>query len=362
MTRLLSLIKKEFLAIRNDKKSLAVVIAPPLIQLLIFSFAVTMDIKHIDIAVLDRDGTQQSRELIREMRYSSHIRSISRVESYGEGRELIDRQKVLVLMVIPSQFGADLHHRAAKIQLILDGRRSNTAQIAEGYLSQMIRQYQERVTGASPVAIEPRNFYNPNLNNFWWILPNLFCGIMMIVAIILTALSVARERELGTFEQILVSPLSSFEIMMGKLIPALMISLGEASLILLIILYGFGVPFNGSVAILYVGIGIFLFSISGVGLFISALSKTQQQAILGAFVFMLPSYLLSGFATPVENMPLWLQPYTDIIPLKYFLQLAKGTFLKDITLAEAWDLMLPMLLIGVVTLGVSMKIFKSRMA
>ena len=356
--RLLALIKKEFLAIRNDKKSLFVVIVPPMIQVLIFSFAATLEVKHVELAVLDKDGSAQSRELIRTFAGSAYVHRVMRARSYADVQTLIDRQRALMVVVIPDGFAAQLGTSRSAIQVILDGRRANTAQIALGYLNQMVQTFSAAQGIRAPVSLTPRNFYNANLDNFLWIVPHLFGSITMVVAMILTALSIARERELGTLDQVLVSPLRPLEILLGKLLPALLISVVEATVILIAALLFFGAPLVGSPGLLYLGVIAFLFSISGVGLFISTISRTQQQAILGAFVFLLPSFLLSGFATPVRNMPEWLQPFTDIIPLKYFLQLIKGVMLKGIGPAETWPLIWPMLGLGVVFMLVAVTVFR----
>ena len=204
--------------------------------------------------------------------------------------------------------------------------------------------------------------YNPNLDNFWWILPNLVGTISMIVALLLTALSVARERELGTFEQILVTPLSSTTLIIGKTIPPLLISIIDASFIFVLSVVFFGVPFVGSLFILLLGIISFLFSIVGLGLFISSVVSTQQQGILGAFVLLIPYILMSGFATPVENMPEWLIPFTDIVSLKYFLILLKGVFLKDIGFDIALTLIIPMLILGFISLLCATLMFRKKVA
>ena len=359
--RLFALIRKEALAIKNDKKSLFVVIVPPLIQVMMFSFAATLEVKHIDLAIFDQDGTHASQELIQEFKGSSYVQKLLRVHNNNEISELINTQQVLAVLVIPSGFGKELLSAKANVQLLLDGRRSNTAQIAEGYLSSIVQTFfLSKQSSSSAVNIQTRFFFNPNLSNFWWIVPNLFGTITMVVAMLLTALSIARERELGTFDQILVSPLRPFEILIGKLVPALLISLSESLLILLAALYLFGVPLMGSLTILYTGVIVFLFSISGIGLFISAISNTQQQAILGSFVFLLPSILLSGFATPVENMPLWLQPLTALTPLKYYLVLIKGVFLKDISWGIAWTQIVPMFFLGIISMSIAMIFFRRR--
>ncbi|BAK73219.1 ABC transporter permease [Arcobacter sp. L] len=360
LQRLLALIKKEILAIRNDKKSLMVVIIPPLVQVIIFSFAATLEVKNIDLVLLNQDGSQKSQELIRNLQGSNYIKSLKFVKSYEEGKEKIDIQDAIGFLIIPNNFAKNLEKGNSNIQIILDGRRSNTSQIVEGYLNQIILNYLKKDEITSKIHIIPRNFYNPNLDNFWWIVPSLFCSISMVVAMILTALSIAREKELGTFEQILVSPLNSVEILLGKLLPALIISTIESSFILFVAIFLFGVPLNGSIWLLYLSVVVFLFSMSGIGLFISSISNTQQQAILGSFIVMLPSFLLSGFATPISNMPAWLQTFTDFIPLKYYLELIKGIFLKDISFSIALNSLIPMFLFGIISLYGTLLFFKNK--
>ena len=280
--RLFALIKKEFLAIKNDKKSLMVVVLPPIVQVILFSFAATLEVKNINLALLNQDDSYKSKELIKDLGSSSYIKSLNIVKSYEDGKYEIDKQKVIAFIVIPSNFSKDLEKGSSKIQVIFDGRRSNTSQIVEGYLNQIILNHYKKEQLNSKINIISRNFYNPNLENFWWIVPSLFASISMVVAMLLTSLSIAREKELGTFEQILVSPLSSIEILLGKLLPALFISVLESTFILFVAIYFFGVPLNGSIWLLYLSATVFLFSMSGIGLFISSISNTQQQAILGS--------------------------------------------------------------------------------
>ena len=357
--QLLALMKKEFLAIWSDKKSRTIIIIPPLMQLFIFSFAVTLEVKNIDIAVLDRDNSTKSQEIIRNLSYSNSFTNIYRLESQEQLKEYIDTQKAILAISIPQNFAQKIaKNEEVDIQIIGDGRKSNSAQIAQSYIQTAI----SKVVNSQAInnTIVSRNLYNPNLDNFWWILPNLMGSLSMLVALLLTALSVARERELGTFEQLLVAPLSSTILIIGKTIPPLLISVVEASIIFLVAIIFFKVPFVGSVFILFLGLISFLFSIVGIGLFISSISSTQQQGILGAFVLMVPYILMSGFATPVENMPQWLIPFTDIISLKYFLILLKGVFLKDISFDMAIAQIVPMLVLGFVSLFFASWMFRKK--
>ncbi|RXJ66491.1 hypothetical protein CRV08_12795 [Halarcobacter ebronensis] len=355
--QLLALIRKEFLAIWSDKRSRLVIILPPMLQLVLFAFAVTLEVKNVSIGVLDRSNSYESQELIRALKYSDRFSQVLFLKGNKDLEEKMDSQKILVAVEISQEFSKNLKNGSgATIGLIGDGRRSNSSQIAIGYIQLIV----EKTFSQNSQSIVLRNWYNPNLDNFWWILPNLVGSLTMIVALILTSLSVARERELGTFEQISVAPLSPMTLIIGKTIPPMVISIIEAILIYLSAITFFGVPFIGSFWILLVSIFAFVFSIVGFGLFISSISSTQQQGILGAFVLLVPSILMSGFATPVENMPHWLIPYTDFVALKYFLILIKGVYLKDIT----WDIailqIVPMIILGVVTLTIATWFFKKK--
>lgn len=362
MSALLALIKKEFLAIWKDKKSRVIIIVPPLLQLFIFSFAANLEVKNISLAVFDRDNTPASRELIEGFRHSKSFGTVITLEHYDQVRTAINDQEVLAALVIDRGFSRDLLTTGASVQILLDGRRSTAAQSTARYIETIIEAYrQEKLEQKSAELIRMRNWYNPNLDNFWWIVPNLFGVLSMLIALLLTALSVARERELGTFDQLLVSPVSPTQIILGKTIPAALIGMAEGTLILLVGIFLFGIPIQGSLGLLYFGLFAYLLSIIGIGLFVSTIAMTQQQAILGAFVIMIPSILLSGFATPVENMPGWLIAVSDIVSLKYFLVLIKGVFFKSITFEAAWGFIWPLFLIAAVTLGVSIRLFRSKL-
>lgn len=345
--RLLALIKKEFLSIIKDKQNSIIVFLAPLIQLLIFSFSINLDIKNIDLAIFNQSNSKQTKEILYKFEGSRYIRNIYMVKSYEEANKLLELKKAISIVVFPPNFGI----KNNSIQVISDGRRSNSAQIAESYILSMTNKNNN---------LEIRNLYNPNLNNYWWILPSVFGSVSLVSAFALTAMSIARERELGTFDQILVSPLSALQIMLGKLIPAIIISIFNATIILLIAFFGFGIPLVGDLWLLYLGVIVFLFSVCGIGLFVSSISKTQQQAILYTFVFLLPSFLLSGFATPVENMPNWLEPFTNLVTLKYYLLFLRSIFLKDISFIDSLEYLIPMFLIGIISFIFAMQFFKRK--
>lgn len=365
--RIRALIIKECLSIWRDKKSRMVLIVPPIIQLFVFSFAVTLDVKDVPIGILNRDSGRPSFELIERLRGSPTFTKIITVHNNQEISQVIDSEQAIVVFQFDEQFSRNLESgNPAKVQAILDGRRSNSAQIVQGYVSRIIDEFNREFVARAGLPIQNTilmtyNWYNPNLLYTWFTVPNLVGILSMLIGLIVTSLSVARERELGTFDQLLVSPLQPHEILLGKTLPAILIGMAEGSIIAFAAIVFFGVPFTGSLWLLYGSLLVFITSVVGVGLFISALSSTQQQAILGVFVFMPPAVMLSGFATPVENMPSWLQTLTLANPLRHFLVIVKGVFLKAMPASIAFSHIWPMAIIAAVTLALASWFFRSRL-
>jgi ABC-2 type transport system permease protein len=366
--RIITLIIKEILAILRDKKGRMVLIVPPLMQLFIFSFAATLDVKNASIGILNRDNGERGFELVQRFRGSPVFTNITILQSVSEITPYIENMNGLMVVSIDQQFSRNLDaEKPADIQIIFDGRRSNTTQIVAGYASSIVDQYNQDFTKKYDLPqqnakIIPRNWFNPNLVYYWYNIPCLSGILTMLVGLILTALSLAREKELGTFEQLLVSPLQPIEIIIGKTIPAIIIGLMEGTIIVLVGVFIFQIPFTGSIALLYLSMFVFISSIVGVGLFISALCQTQQQAVLGTFIFMSPAVLLSGFATPIENMPPWLQPVTFVIPLRYYLVIAKGLFLKEMSASIVFSNIWPMVLIAIFTFSCATWFFKRKLS
>lgn len=365
--RIICLIYKEILAVWRDKKSRTVLVVPPLVQLFIFSFAATLDVQNVSIGILNRDSGEQAIELVQRFHGSPTFVAITYLSSVSEMTKYIDNQKGVMVLSIDEQFSRNLDAKKnATVQMIMDGRKSNTAQIVAGYATRIIDQFNHDFAAKvglkqQNTEIIPRNWYNPNLIYYWFNVPNLSGILTLLIALIVTALSVARERELGTFDQLLVSPLIPIEIMIGKMIPAVMISMIEGTVIVLAGMFVFQIPFTGSILYLYLNMFVFVTSIVGIGLFISALCYTQQQAILGTYVFMSPAILLSGFATPIENMPHWLQVVTYFNPLRYYLVVAKGIFLKAMPLGVVLQNTWPLVLIALFTLTGATLFFKSKL-
>lgn len=365
--RIYSLIVKELIGVWRDPKSRFAILFPPIIQLFIFTFAATLDVKNIHIGVVNRDNGKQGYELVQRFQGSPAFTRITYLPNVDAMTPFIDNQKGIMVLSLDETFSRNLDaKKKAQVQLIFDGRKSNTAQIVAGYANTIIRSFEKDFMAASDTEsirteILPRYWYNPNVLYYWYNVPCLVSILSMLTCLIITSISVARERELGNFDQLLVSPLLPIEILAGKIIPGILIGLIEGSIILLVGTLLFQVPFTGSFLLFYLCLFCFVCSISGVGLFISSICSTQQQAILGTFVFMVPSVLLAGFATPIENMPSWLQPVTYAMPLRYMLVVAKGLFLKEmpisIVIQQAW----PMIIIAFFTILGAGRFFRGRL-
>lgn len=364
--RIHALIIKELLALLRDKKSRLVLIVPPLVQLFIFSFAATQEVNNQTLAILNLDRGRPALTLEQDFTAANTFSKVIQLQRQDEIPALIDRQQALAVLWIPENFSRDLEAgRVAQASFILDGRRTNAAQIVQGYAQRIINSYRAKLpaSGRQPgIIIVARNWFNPNLIFRWYTVPSLVCILTTVIGLLVTGLSVAREREMGTFEQLLVSPLHPLEILLGKALPALLVAMIEGAVIVLIGVFLLQVPFNGSLPLLFGSMAVFLLAIIGVGLFVSALSMTQQQAVLGAFMFLVPAVILSGFASPIENMPHWLQTISFGNPVRYFMSIVRGIFLKDVSAAIVWSQTWPMAIIACVTLSTATWLFKKRMA
>jgi ABC-2 type transport system permease protein len=298
---------------------------------------------------------------------SPHFHLADRLEHDGQIAPLIDNRDVLVVLRIGPRFSADLYaERTAPVQAIIDGRNSNTALLVLGYLRRIVNDFNtawaERNGLPPPLAtVEARAWFNANLASRWFIVPGIVGLLTLVVTTMVTALSVAREREAGTFDQLLVTPLRPFEILIGKSFPGVLIGTVEGSFILLMAIYWFEVPLRGSLGALYLGMFLFILSAVGIGLMISSLAVTQQQGLLGAFLFLVPAVILSGFATPIANMPDAVQLLCYLNPLRYFLIILRGVFLEG----NSWAILLPyywpMALIGLTTLSFAGWLFRHRL-
>jgi len=350
---------KELIQVLRDKRLRITLIFPPIFQLIVFGYAANLDVKHINTAVRDLDRSVESRELITRFGSSKYFDIISYPQTPKEIEALIKKGDVILSIEIPSDFSKKLKKgNTATVQTILDGTESNTAMIALGYVGRILSEYsttimikrlnREGMVGfeEAGVELEQRIWFNPNAESRLFYVPGVIASIAFLIPIILTAQAIVREREIGTLEQIMVTPIRSWELMLGKTLPFAMIGLADAIMIALIGVFWFEVPLRGNPLILLLGNVLFLMSSVGIGLFISTISSTQQQAQISTFFFMMPAFILSGFAFPLENMPEWLQYITYANPLRYFLIIIRGVFLKGNGLDILWSEMLALAILG----------------
>jgi ABC-2 type transport system permease protein len=379
LQRLLAIVRKELITMLRDPRARLSLIIPPILQLFIFSSAATMEVKNIALAVVDLDRGPYAADVQQRLAGSRSFTRLPRYANVASARGALDREQVIGILVLQSGFSTDLTAgRPTSVQLLLDGRRSNAAQITAQYVSTILAAAGAPLSGAprepqaaggnagltrppnAEVVID--NWFNPNLDYRWFMLPNLVGMLSLGVALMITGLSVARERELGTFDQTLVSPATPVEIALGKLLPPLLVASVQATLYLLIVTLLYGVPFRGNLLVFYAAVLTFAEACAGVGLFISSLVHTQQQAFLGAFAVLLPFALLSGFATPVENMPWWMQFVTTINPLAHMLRLMQGLFLKGASVASLTQDLVKLLEIALCTTAAAVLLFRRKAA
>lgn len=365
--RILALTRKELLAILKDPRSRIVLFLPPIMQSLIFGYAASYDLNDVPYAVLDQDRTAASRELLSHLDGSGIFRRVADIVRAGEVDRQINDRRALVVIQIDQDFERRLlTGRPASVQVIADGRNSNTAGLATGYVGSIVDAFNAnwRSThggGSPPVHVVDRAWYNPNLESRWNMIPALVGTLTMLGTMILTALSVAREREQGTFDQLLVTPLRPAEIMAGKAIPCMMVGLVQATSILLVAQFWFHIPFVGSFGTLYLGLGLFLMAAVGMGLLVSSVAATMQQAMLYSFMVVMPFTLLSGLTTPISSMPQSFQTATLLNPLRYAIDIAHRVYLEGAGVPLLFPDFWPLAIIGVVTLSFAAWLFRHRL-
>lgn len=365
MHRILTLVIKELQALLRDPQGRILLVAPVLLQLAIFSFAATLEVKNNTLGVFNEDAGAESVELLQRFARAKAFSDVLYLSSESEVRQTIDEQKALLVLRFGPDFSRELvAGRPVALQAILDGRRSNSGQIALGYVRDILTTYlDERAGPTRPAAISElivRHWFNPNLDYVRHIIPSLVAIITTISTLVVTALSVAREREQGTFDQLLVSPLTPGMIIVGKTVPALLVAAFQGTIIVLAGVFIFGIPFRGMPILLYAAMFWYILAVAGFGLLISSLCSTQQQAFLGAFSFLMPGVLLSGFTSPVENMPTWLQWIDWFNPLQHFIVIIKGVFLKNAGPVVLFQSLWPLLVIAAITLTSANWMFRRR--
>jgi ABC-2 type transport system permease protein len=373
-SRVRYLFVKELIQVLRDRRLRVTLIIPPLIQLIIFGYAANLDVKDIRTALRDLDQSAESREIIGRFTSAKYFAIVSFPRTPEEIESLIERGDVALAIEIPSGFSRKLKKGdTASLQILVDGSESNTAMIALGYINRILSDYStmvlvKRLNRAGMVGfeeagveVEHRTWFNPNFESRLFFIPGVIANIAFLIPIILTAMAVVREREIGTLEQIMVTPLRSWELVVGKTLPFALLGLLDVIMIALIGVFWFEVPLRGNPFILLLGNVLFLMSSVGIGLFISTICSTQQQAQISTFFFSMPAFILSGFVFPLENLPTWIQYLTYANPLRYFLVIIRGVFLKANGLDILWPQMLALAVLGGLMILMSSLRFQKRL-
>jgi ABC-2 type transport system permease protein len=375
LRRLHGMLVKEFIQVFRDKRTRLLLFAPPIIQMLIFGYAATLEIHHIPTAVLDYDNSQVSRDLLSRFTASPYFDVRAHLNDRRQIGDLIDRGEVTVALQINAGFTQDLGKgQTARLQVIVDSSNSNTALVAVGYINQIAarfaQEYQtERLLRTSPfiasqipsIVLERRPLFNVNFDSQWYFVPGVIGNLILVMVVSLTAFAVVREREIGTLEQIMVTPIGRVEFILGKTLPFFLIGLLDTTLISLVGTLWFGVPFRGSIGVLVIGAVLFILCMLGIGLFISTISRTQQQAMVSGFFFNMPAITFSGFGTPIGSMPEWMQQLTYLNPLRHFLEVLRGVYLKGVGLDVLWPQMVAMGILGLAMLAISVGRFRKSL-
>jgi ABC-2 type transport system permease protein len=367
LLRILALTRKELLAVLKDKRSRLSLLIPPVVQALIFGYAATYDLNHVTYAVLDQDHSAASRQLLAAVDGSGVFERVADLQRASDIATYIDARRALLVLQINQNFERQLlSGRGADLQVIADGRNSNTAGTAIGYLGSVVEQFNAAWGGdhgwaPPPVQLVSRAWYNPNLETRWFMIPGMIGTLTLIQTMMLTAMSVAREREQGTFDQLLVTPFRPYEIMAGKALPSMLVGTIQATGVLLVAQLWFHIPFAGSYLTLYAGLTLFLLAAVGIGLLLSSVAATMQQAMLYSMLLIMPFSLLSGLTTPLSSMPDWLQYLTAINPLRYAIDITRRVYLEgaglNLLLSDLW----PLALLAALTLSGASWMFRHRM-
>ncbi len=362
---LLHTIVKEFLVVFRDPSTRNMFLVMPVIQLLVFSFAATMEARNVSLAVVDGDGGRWSREFVQRVAASDFVGRVLHRHSLASAERLIVTRDVLLVLHLQPDFSRRVERgEPARAQVLVDGRRANTGQLALSYLRRIADQLRLELAverSRAPLAeAEVRHWFNPNLEYRWFIVTALLGTLAMMPAMLMSTLGVARDRELGTLDQLVVSPVSTFQIILGKALPAVFAGMVATSSIFVVVVYLYRIPYHGNAPVMLLAILVFTFAITGIGLTVSACCSTQQRAFMGAFSLVVPLFITSGFITPVENMPHAMRYLAELNPLKHVLIIVQGSFLRGLTAAELWPHIWPMLLIGATTMGVAGAVVRWR--
>lgn len=363
ITQTIALIRKEMLALLKDPSSRALLLAPALMQTLLFGYGATYDLTYAPFSVLDQSRGATSTELLARIEATGIFARVATLDNASQIAGQIDSGDSLLVVVFPPDFESRLAAQAeAPMQVILDGRNSATSSAAASQIAAIVGAYNQSLGATSPISILRRAWFNPNYESRWNLMPAMIASLSMLQTLMLAALSVAREREQGTFDQLLVTPLTPSQILIGKALPSIIIGLVQSTIIFLVILFWFQIPMAGSVWLLYFGLVTFTIAAVGIGLSISAVSLTMQQAMLYTFMLIMPLMLLSGLLTPVRNMPAILQVATYVNPLRFGIDTVRRVYLEGATFADVATNFIPLLAVAAVTLPLSAWLFRNRLS
>lgn len=373
--RLKAMLAKEFVQVLRDPRMRFVIFVIPVFQTIVFGYAVNTDVRHVSTAVYDLDNSSQSRELADRFIQSGYFDLHERVYDEARARELIDRSEVKAVIRMNHGFGERLSGgRGAAVQLILDGTDSNTAGIALNYASRIVGSYSAKLQmetasraagrqlAIKGVELSSRAWYNENLESRNFFVPAVITNIVFIITMLLSSMAVVREKEIGTIEQVIVTPIGKMEFILGKTVPFILIGFINVAIISLVAVFWFEVPLRGSILLMFGATALFLMSSLGIGLLISTVSRTQQQAMMSAFFVIFPAMLLSGFAFPIESMPAAVQWITYINPMRFFLVIVRAIFQKGVGIEVLWPQMLALLIIGVTILSSAVLRFQKTLS
>jgi drug efflux transport system permease protein len=371
---ILSFMRKEFLQLRRDRRMIPILFISPIVQLLLLGFAVDLDVRDVPSVVCDLDRTAASRDFLAAYFHSGYFTEKGRAETPGEVDRFLDDGLASMAFVIPRGFGDDLAAgRTARVQLIVDGSESQSATVGLNYASLIAARVSQGIlveafekapaAGLRPVrlAAEVRVWYNPELRSRYFLVPGILGLILMVMTMMVTSMAIVREKEMGTLEQLIVTPLRSREIILGKLLPFVAIGLIDVTLVVSVATWLIGVPLRGSLPLLLGLSLVFMLTTLGLGLFVSTISRNQQQAMLTAVFFIIPMMLLGGFVFPIENMPRFFQAVAYAIPIRYYFTIIRGIFLKGVGLPELWDEAAAMLAFGLGIFTLSVLRFRKKL-
>jgi ABC-2 type transport system permease protein len=363
MKQVLAFLEKEFRQLRRDPRMLFLLIVPPIVQLVLLSYAANLDVRHVPLVVCDPVPSPISRDLVARLTASTYFNVVGYEPDARHVEDWLDRGRATVALVFPPDFGKDIARGAtASVQLLVDGSETNTATVALSYATQIIQQALQTEAPSTGIVPELRVWFNPSLSSRWFIIPGLVGLLLTVMTTVLTALALVKEKEKGTLEQLLVTPLRPATVLLGKLVPFLLIGLLDVLLVVLVATLWFQVPLRGSIPLLFGTSLLFLLNTLGLGLLISTLSRTQQQALIGtAFFALMPMIILSGFVFPIESMPPVIRACTYIVPLRYFLVIVRGIFLKGVGVSVLWDEMGVLLVLGLMLFGLSAWRFRRQL-